>query len=96
MRWDESGVRWVRPIRSILCLLDGGVVPFRFGTVESGRTTLGHRFLDPGPHTIADAGSYAKTLESAKVMLDPERRWQKIADDAKELAEQAGLFADLR
>ena len=22
MRWDESGVRWVRPIRSILCLLD--------------------------------------------------------------------------
>ena len=22
MRWDDSGVRWVRPIRSILCLLD--------------------------------------------------------------------------
>ena len=45
MRWDESGIRWVRPIRSILCLLDDAVVPFRFGTVESGRTTFGHRFL---------------------------------------------------
>ena len=33
MRWDESGIRWVRPIRSILCLLDDAVVPFRFGTV---------------------------------------------------------------
>ena len=95
MRWDESGVRWVRPIRSILCLLDDDVVPFRFGTVESGRTTLGHRFLDPGPHTIADAGSYAATLEDAKVMLDPERRKQKIADDAKELAERAGFSLTL-
>ena len=37
MRWDKSGVRWVRPIRSILCLLDDAVVPFRFGAVESGR-----------------------------------------------------------
>ena len=45
MRWDESGMRWVRPIRSILCLLDDAVVPFRFGKVESGRITLGHRFL---------------------------------------------------
>ena len=43
MRWDESGVRWVRPIRSILCLLDSDVVPFHFGAVESGRTTYGHR-----------------------------------------------------
>ena len=38
MRWEESGTRWVRPIRSILCLLDDQVVPFRFGPVESGRT----------------------------------------------------------
>ena len=31
MRWEESGTRWVRPIRSILCLLDdeGGALPLR-------------------------------------------------------------------
>ena len=39
MRWDDSGVRWVRPIRSILCLLDDQVVPFRFG---NGRERADH------------------------------------------------------
>ena len=91
MRWDGSGVRWVRPIRSILCLLDDEVVPFHFGTVESGRTTLGHRFLKPGPHTIEQVRDYATTLEAAKVMLDATRRTQKIEMDAKARAEGEGL-----
>ena len=93
MRWDESGVRWVRPIRSILCLLDDAVVPFRFGTVESGRTTLGHRFLSSGPLTIKHDPSYVVTaLESAKVMLDREqRRRQKIVDDIWERVTRARL-----
>ena len=91
MRWDASGIRWVRPIRSILSLLDDAVVPFRFGTVESGRTTLGHRFLSSGTLTITDAESYAPTLETAKVMLDPVQRSQKIKDRAETLAKGAGL-----
>ena len=86
MRWEESGTRWVRPIRSILCLLDDAVVPFRFGAVESGRTTLGHRFLSSGTLTISDASSYVTTLEDAKVMLDPEHRAEKIRKDAEERA----------
>ena len=92
MRWDESGVRWVRPIRSILCLLADAVVPFRFGTVESGRTTLGHRFLSSGPLTVTAAGDYTATLEDAKVMLDPEERARKIEDDARVLARREGYF----
>ena len=91
MRWDESGVRWVRPIRSILCLLDDQVVPFRFGSVESGRTTLGHRFLSSGLLTIADTQGYEPSLEAAKVMLDPVQRAQKIKDKAEALAKGAGL-----
>ena len=89
MRWDESGTRWVRPIRSILCLLDDTVVSFRFGATDSGRTTQGHRFLSSGALTVDDAGSYAATLEDTKVMLDPERREQKIVEDAWALAEDA-------
>ena len=91
MRWDESGVRWVRPIRSILCLLDDAVVPFRFGTVESGRTSLGHPFLSSGPLTFTAAGDYMATLEHAKVMLDPERRAREIEEKAKALAADEGL-----
>ena len=91
MRWDGSGVRWVRPIRSILCLLGGDVVPFRFGTIESGRATQGHRFLSGGPISIKRADDYETTLEAAKVMLDPEEREQKIRTKAEALAESAGF-----
>ena len=91
MRWNESGIRWVRPIRSILCLLDDAVVPFRFGTVESGDTTLGHRFLSSGTLSIADANSYEVALEDAKVMLDPEQRQQVIGDDIGARADNEGL-----
>ena len=91
MRWEESGTRWVRPIRSILCLLDDQVVPFRFGPVESGRTTLGHRFLSSGTLTIEHVDDYATTLEDAKVMLDTEQRAQKIEDDANALTEGSGF-----
>ena len=80
MRWDESGVRWVRPIRSILCLLDADVVPFRFAAVDSGRTTHGHRFLSRRPREIRNAGGYEAALMRAKVMLDPEERRKKIVD----------------
>ena len=91
MRWEESGARWVRPIRSILCLLDDALVPFRFGAVESGRTTLGHRFLSSGTLTITDVGSYESTLGSERVMLDPEQRALNIADAAEKLVRSEGL-----
>ena len=91
MRWEESGTRWVRPIRSILCLLDSDVVPFRFGSVESGRTTLGHRFLSSGPLAIDEAASYAATLEDAKVMLDWPARANEIADTANARAQSETL-----
>ena len=91
MRWEATGTRWVRPIRSILCLLDDAVVTFRFGGVDSGSTTLGHRFLSSGLLTIADPGSYAPTLEAAKVMLDPEQRQKRIVGHIKTQVEHADL-----
>ena len=91
MRWDESGVRWVRPIRSILCLLDDAVMPFRFGKTESGRTTLGHRFLSSGALSIADTQDYEPILEGAKVMLDPARRERKIREDVTARLDREGL-----
>ena len=91
MRWEATGTRWVRPIRSILCLLDDAVIPFRLGTVESGRTTLGHPFLSSGPLTIKHVGDYVVTLESEKVMPDREKRRQKIVDDIWERVTRARL-----
>ena len=92
MRWDESGTRWVRPIRSILCLLDDVVVPFSFAGVDSGRTTLGHRFLSPGLLTVDDTSCYEGVLEAAHVMPRSDQRKEKIRREARALTRREKLF----
>ena len=47
MRWGAGKLRWVRPLHSILCILDGKVVPFEIDGIESGNKTRGHRFMAP-------------------------------------------------
>lgn len=91
MRWGSGEVVWVRPLRAIVCLLDGCVVPFRFGPVRSGDVTAGHRFLAPAPITVRDVADYRAKLLAAKVILDPAERRRRIEDGAWTLAATAGL-----
>ena len=97
MRWGEGEARWVRPLHSILCLLDGEVVPVEFAGIVAGRTTFGHSFMAPEAKAppvrieVADIADYERELGDAKVMLSAEKRQEKINRDAKELAEEAGL-----
>ena len=53
MHWTMEPLRWVRPLRSILCLLDSAVVDFRLGEIISGDTTKGHPSLGGGEIKIA-------------------------------------------
>ncbi len=41
MRWDESDLRFPRPVRWLLCLYDGEVLRFRLGNLEAKGTTFG-------------------------------------------------------
>ncbi|MBT7944274.1 MAG: glycine--tRNA ligase subunit beta, partial [Alphaproteobacteria bacterium] len=91
MRWGDNKIRWVRPIKSIVCLFAKTVVGFEIGPVTAGTTTTGHRFLSPGPITVTDFADYKAKLESAHVMLDAAERRAKIEADATALAEQAGF-----
>ncbi len=91
MRWGSGEVRWVRPLQSILCLLDGAVVPFRFGAAESGDVTAGHRFMAPAPFAVRGFADYVEKLRAARVMLDPAERRARIEAGAKALAEAHGL-----
>ncbi|BBE32783.1 glycine--tRNA ligase subunit beta [Sphingosinicella microcystinivorans] len=96
MRWGEASLsteslRWVRPLKGIVALLGGEVVPFEIAGVASGRTTLGHRFMSSGAIEIADADDYAPRLRAAHVIVSSEERAGIIADTAERLAADAGL-----
>ena len=78
MYWDNSGVRFARPIRWIVALADEKVIPFKFGNVESGRKTSGHRFMGKKIIEISNASEFLDVLYDNNVILDQEKRLQKM------------------
>ena len=74
MRWGESDIRWIRPLKSILCLFDEKTVPLTFGHLTSSNTTFGHRFLAPRSFSVKNARDYWEKLRQHYVMIDQEER----------------------
>ena len=105
MRSGSSHFRWVRPLKRILCLFDGQVVPFEAGGVVSGDLTEGHRFMgqDHAPFVVKDFASYQAALRDHYVLLDPAERRQLILGGARaacaaerlELVEDEGLLDEV-
>jgi glycyl-tRNA synthetase beta chain len=91
MRWGYGRLRWVRPLHSILCLLDGKVVPFELDGIKSGKETRGHRFLAPKPFNVKSFADYKNRLRDAYVILDGEERAARISKEARALAAKQGL-----
>jgi glycyl-tRNA synthetase beta chain len=91
MRWGAGKTTWVRPLHSIVCLLDGRIVPFGIEDVESGSETRGHRFHGNEPFAVTGAADYAKGLKSHKVILDPAERAALIGEQAHALAREHKL-----
>jgi glycyl-tRNA synthetase beta chain len=91
MRWGSSELRWVRPLHSILCLLDGKVVEFEIDGIKSGNETRGHRFMAPEPFSAKSFADYEKKLREAKVVLDGDERALIISDEAHSLAKRHGF-----
>ncbi|HFC6393758.1 glycine--tRNA ligase subunit beta [Neisseria bacilliformis] len=69
MRWGSSTHTFVRPVHGLVILHGANVVPASVLGLQSGNSTLGHRFLSDGPITIQNADSYAEQMrEQGKVI----------------------------
>jgi glycyl-tRNA synthetase beta chain len=93
MRWGgNSSFVWVRPLRRIVCLLDGDVVPFDLRDGEddghglaSSDLTEGHRFHCPGAFAVASCRDWAGKLRDRRVLVDAGERRRIIGDGIAEL-----------
>src|SRR5205823_11385448 len=70
--------RFVRPVRWIIALLDGKVVPLEFAGIKAGAISEGHRILNKGEVKISSPSDYAQALEKAKVIASPAEREHRI------------------
>jgi glycyl-tRNA synthetase beta chain len=77
--------RFVRPVRWIVALLDGEVIPLEFAGIKAGNQSRGHRILGPQQVSIASPSQYVATMQGAHVTAlraDREYKIRKALDAA--------------
>ena len=99
MRWADGDLKFPRPIRSIVALLDDTVLPITLvsgsDTVKSDRISQGHRVLHPEPVSVPGAEDYVEFLRAACVEVDRQQRKTQIQAQVEAAATKQGGYADI-
>jgi glycyl-tRNA synthetase beta chain len=90
MRWGAGVSVFVRPVRGVLALLGGEVVPMEIFGVPAREVTTGHRILSDGEFAVRDPEDYLARLRAAYVEPDGEIRRSAILESARRKAQEVG------
>ncbi|MCR4409024.1 MAG: glycine--tRNA ligase subunit beta [Candidatus Saccharicenans sp.] len=93
MRWGERNFRFSRPIKNLLCLFDGRVVPLELAGLRSSHRTRGHFVHSPVEFEVSNFEDYKKKLGENRVVVEPDERQQSIRRQFEE--KLAGLKAEV-
>lgn len=91
MYWQKPSERFVRPVRWLVAMLDGEVVPLEFAGIRAGKRSRGHRQLGKENVEIANPDAYSNALYEAKVMAQDARK-MLITEQLKFTARLANGF----
>ena len=87
MRWGGNKIKFIRPIRWILCLYGNEVPELEMFNLKASNLTRGHRFLGKSYIEVPSIEEYEKILEENYVILDDEKRRELIRNQIEKVAE---------
>ncbi|MDO5027399.1 MAG: glycine--tRNA ligase subunit beta [Tissierellia bacterium] len=90
MRWGGKNLRFLRPIRWIVSLLDDQVLDFDLEGIKVGNETKGHRTLGKNKIVIDKIDNYESLLEENFVIVDEEKRRNIITKGLNKLSKGKG------
>jgi glycyl-tRNA synthetase beta chain len=92
MKWNNTGVRFARPVRWLVALYGGATLPIEAAGITAGNRTEGHRVLGSANGiAVRDYESYLKGLERQGVTPDPQRRRHTIEEQIATLCKKTGF-----
>ncbi|MEA5518283.1 glycine--tRNA ligase subunit beta [Limnoraphis robusta] len=99
MRWGDGELRFPRPIRWLVVLLDDKILPVTLVSgsdkVDSHRISQGHRVLHPELIEISTATDYLEALRQGFIEVDPEQRKTTIEQEITTAAKSIGGNAEI-
>jgi glycyl-tRNA synthetase beta chain len=90
MRWGSAEFRFVRPVHSVVALLDEEIVDMTIAGIRSGRDTFGHRFFGKSRIPLRNPGDYPERLRANHVLADIDERREAIVSSLRAAAGEAG------
>jgi len=93
MRWGDSSLRFLRPIRWIVSMMGNEVVSFEIDGIKSGNISYGHRFLSPGPVEINNPSEYLSLLSKNHVIADYQERKSVIREGIQKVETDMNIKA---
>jgi glycyl-tRNA synthetase beta chain len=92
MKWNNTGVRFARPVRWLVALYGGATLPIEAAGITAGNRTVGHRVLGSASGVVVrDYESYMKGLERQGVTPDPQRRRHMIEEQISTICKNTGF-----
>ena len=92
MYWSNYNISWVRPLKNIMCILDGEILPIGYGHLTANNLTFGHRFRAPDSFFVKNFKEYEKALRERFVILSDLERMEMIKKALDEKAAELKLF----
>ena len=90
MRWGGKSIRWARPIRWFVSLLDDKILDFDAEGIAVGNITKGHRSLGSDNIVIEKISDYEEKLKENYVILRGKDRRDIILKGLNSLSNQVG------
>lgn len=90
MRWGGKNMKFARPIRWMVTLLNDNVLEVDLEGIVSSNVTKGHRFLGKSEFEVTSLEDYFAKLEENYVILDQVKRKEIIKKQCIEVAKSLG------
>lgn len=94
MRWASFKMRFVRPVRWVLCMYGDKVIPVSLECACGGNVTIGNRALSDNPIVIPAAENYFRIMEENSVIVDLEDRKTHILQQLQQIEHAYGVDVD--
>ncbi|ETO91070.1 MAG: glycyl-tRNA synthetase beta subunit [Candidatus Xenolissoclinum pacificiensis L6] len=84
---DETTYHWVRPIVSMLCMLDTEIIPVEYNAVIAENRTFGNRLIKQEVIEIKSVDDYFESLTNNGVVVDHRERYDRIHKKISEVVD---------
>lgn len=95
MRWGGKNMRFARPIRWMVALLNDNVLDVDLEGIKASNVTKGHRFLGKREFEVNSVEDYFEKLDKNYVIIDQHKRKEMIKEQAIEVAKSLGGEVEL-